>query len=79
MLAKLTGQEVPFEWGQGQIDAFEHLQRTRTDAPIIIFPNFDQPFVIEMDASDNAVGTCLIQRKGIIHPTAYFSKQMHKA
>ncbi|GJT47566.1 reverse transcriptase domain-containing protein [Tanacetum coccineum] len=42
--------------------AFQTLERKLTEAPILIAPNWDQPFEILCDASDYAIGAVLGQR-----------------
>nr|GEX46721.1 reverse transcriptase domain-containing protein [Tanacetum cinerariifolium] len=51
-----------------------------TEAPILIAPNWDQPFEIMCDASDFAVGAVLGQRiKKYFRPIHYASKTMTQA
>ena len=48
--------------------------------PILKFPDLNQPFIVEVDASNHAVGGILSQ-KGLIeqlHPVAYFSTALRK-
>lgn len=79
-LTALTRKNVPFEWKQEQQEAFDYLRSRLLDAPILVFPDYDLPFVIYTDASDYAVGAALMQMRGSkLHPIAYFSKQMNSA
>ncbi|GJS53819.1 reverse transcriptase domain-containing protein [Tanacetum coccineum] len=56
--------------------AFQHL----TEAPILIAPNWDQPFEIMCDASDYAIGAVLGQRiEKHFRPIHYASKTMTEA
>ena len=44
-------------------------------SPVLKLPDFTNPFVVEHDASDIAVGAVLLQLyDGGLHPVAYFSK-----
>ena len=49
--------------------------------PVLKFPNSNAPFVIEIDASDFAVGGILSQKQsdGAIYPVAYFSNTLDTA
>ena len=47
-------------------------------APILAYPNFDLPFVLETDASIQGLGAILSQkqRDGLVHPVAYASRAL---
>nr|GFA15027.1 reverse transcriptase domain-containing protein [Tanacetum cinerariifolium] len=56
------------------------LKEKLTEAPILIAPNWDQPFELMCDASDYAVGAVLGQRvKKHFRPIHYASKTMNQA
>ncbi|GJS59988.1 reverse transcriptase domain-containing protein [Tanacetum coccineum] len=60
--------------------AFQTLKKKLTEAPILIAPNWDQPFEIMCDASDYAIGAVLGQRiEKHFRPIHYASKTMTKA
>ena len=51
-----------------------------TSAPILKHPDPALAFVLEVDASENAVGAILSQRQGpksLLHPVAFFSKKLN--
>ncbi|GJZ00452.1 reverse transcriptase domain-containing protein [Tanacetum coccineum] len=59
---------------------FQTLKKKLTEAPILIAPNWDQPFEIICDASDYAIGTVLGQRvEKHFRPIHYASKTMTEA
>jgi hypothetical protein len=62
-----------FQWSDKAIGVFHALQQALTTAPILQLPDFDQPFVVECDASGAGVGAVLHQGSGAI---AYFSRQI---
>nr|GFB68772.1 reverse transcriptase domain-containing protein [Tanacetum cinerariifolium] len=62
------------------IQAFRTLKDKLTEAPILIAPNWDQPFELMCDASDFAVGAILGQRiEKHFRPIHYASKTMNQA
>ncbi|GJU37364.1 reverse transcriptase domain-containing protein [Tanacetum coccineum] len=62
------------------IQAFQTLKKKLTEAPILIAPNWDQPFELMCDASDYAIGAVLGQRiEKHFRPIHYASKTMTEA
>ncbi|GKB08459.1 reverse transcriptase domain-containing protein [Tanacetum coccineum] len=60
--------------------AFQTLKKKLIEAPILIAPNWDQPFEIMCDASDYAIGAVLGQRiEKHFRPIHYASKTMTEA
>nr|GEU73207.1 hypothetical protein [Tanacetum cinerariifolium] len=61
-------------------EAFRTLKDKLTEAPILIAPNWDQPFELMCDARDYAVGAVLGQRIDThFRPIHYASKTMNQA
>nr|GFA65140.1 reverse transcriptase domain-containing protein [Tanacetum cinerariifolium] len=68
------------EVDKAKIEAFRTLKEKLTEAPILIAPNWDQPFELMCDASDYALGAVLGQRiKKHFRPIHYASKTMNQA
>src|SRR5581483_7725921 len=61
-LTKLLEKDAPFIFDENCIHAFETLKQHLTNAPIMVPPDWNQPFEIMCDASDYAVGAVLGQR-----------------
>ena len=61
--------------------AFDRLKAALTGAPVLQEVDPMKPFVIETDASDFAIESCLLQRAedGKLHPIAYESRKLSDA
>nr|GFC97892.1 reverse transcriptase domain-containing protein [Tanacetum cinerariifolium] len=71
----LLEKNSPFIFSNECIQAFRTLKDKLTEAPILIAPNWDQPFELMCDASDFAVGAVLGQRiEKHFRPIHYASK-----
>lgn len=60
-----------FEWSVLARQAFVALKQALATAPVLSLPDFEQPFIVQTDASGLAMGAVLLQGD---HPIAYFSK-----
>jgi hypothetical protein len=77
-LISLTKKEVLFEWTMEQQKAFEELKQILSTEPLLVYPDFSQPFIVACDASTKTVGTVLSQvRNGEEKPIAYCSRQLN--
>nr|GEW14932.1 reverse transcriptase domain-containing protein [Tanacetum cinerariifolium] len=69
-----------FVFSKDCVQAFQTLKKKLTEAPILIAPNWDQPFELMCDASDFVVGAVLGQRiEKHFRPIHYASKTMTEA
>jgi hypothetical protein len=76
-LTDLTKDNVTFVWSSDQEAAFRKLKSTMAEAPVLILPDPNLPFVINTDASGFAVGAVLQQDQGRgLQPIAFLSKKM---
>ena len=80
-LTTLTSTKAQFLWTPETETAFTTLKTRFSMAPILIMPNPELQFILEVDASDTGVGAVLSQRgpDGKVHPCAYFSCRLSPA
>ena len=75
----LTSKGLKFTWTEEHDKAFRTLKKRLLEAPILAFPNFELPFIIDTDASDTALGAVLSQViDGIEYPIAFESRVLTK-
>ena len=67
------GAKAKFFWAESQQKAFIELKDCLCTAPVLTLPDLQQPFEVETDASDYAVGAVLTQHG---HPMAYHSETL---
>ena len=62
------------------LEAFHELKTALTEAPVLAYADFTQPFLLETDASSKGLGAVLSQKKedGRFHPVAYGSRSLAK-
>jgi len=75
VLNELTKKDVPWEWTDEREEAFQTLKRLICKEPVLLMSQLEQPFELEVDASNYAVGATLNQKDefGQWHPVAYYS------
>ena len=79
-LTNLLKKNVSFLWTDVCQKAFISLKDVLCHHPVLKSPDFDRPFSLAVDASDEAAGAVLLQhdKDNIEHPVAYFSKKFNK-
>ena len=62
------------------LEAFDHLKAACLQAPILAFPYFNRPFLLEMDTSGKGLGAVLSQKQadGWYHPITYTGRVMNE-
>ena len=79
-LHRLTEKAQGFQWTNQCDDAFRELKQRLTSAPILAFPDFSQPFILDTDASQTGIGAVLSQvQEGQERVVAYASRTLSKA
>ena len=77
-LHHLTGKGVPFQWSPEAESAFTRLKLCLASAPVRCFPLPDAQFILDTDASGNAIGVVLSQvQEGQERVVAYYSRTIN--
>ena len=79
-LHRLTEKCTHFQWTNECQKAFDCLKQCLTTAPVLTFPNYSKPFILDTDASDAGIGAVLSQLddSGREHVIAYASSTLSK-
>ena len=64
-LTRLTSTKVRFTWEPEAEEAFRSLKGRFTSAPILVHPDPERQFIVEVDASKTGVGAVLSQSSGL--------------
>ena len=80
-LYDLLGDEVkmgPVTLTPEAEEAVQILKEKITSAPVLVFPDFNKPFLLETDASKEGLGAVLSQKQddGCYHPVAFGSRTL---
>ena len=82
-LFRLTNKDVRFVWSSDAQLAFDRLTEALCAAPVLALPRFGEEageFILECDASDDAIGAVLLQKQdGEERVIAYGSRKMSKS
>ena len=57
----LTEKTAAFEWTESAQLAFEELRGRLVSAPVLAFPDYSKPFILDTDASEAGIGAVLSQ------------------
>ncbi|KAK4326756.1 hypothetical protein Pmani_002773 [Petrolisthes manimaculis] len=79
-LTSLLKKDVPFQWSETRQKSFCDLKHALTSAPVLAYPDFSKPFILNTDASYSGLGAVLMQKhQGKNSPIAYASRTLNKA
>jgi len=79
-LFALTHKGSEFIWSTECENVFKQLKSLLTDAPLLVFPDFEKEFILEIDASGQGLGAVLVQEQdnGTTAPIAYASRTLQR-
>ncbi|KAK3511404.1 hypothetical protein QTP70_007228 [Hemibagrus guttatus] len=78
----LRNKPKSLAWSPATEEAFNLLKKAFTTAPLLVHPDPNKPFIVEVDASTTGVGAVLSQQQGNpsrLHPCAFFSRKLSPA
>ena len=75
-LTGLTRQDVTWQWGDEQRQAFLKVKEMLTNAPLLVHPDPTKPYEVICDASLEGLGAVLLQEG---KPIAYDSRKLTSA
>lgn len=75
-LRSVLKKDIAFVWDHEQTEAMEKIKAVLTETPVLKFYNVKKDVVIQTDASQNGLGSCLLQEN---HPVAYASRALTEA
>lgn len=79
-LHRLTEKKTEYRWSEEADDAFRELKRRLVSAPILAYPRYSDPFILDTDASDRGIGAVLSQiQDGKERVIGYGSRTLTKA
>lgn len=79
-LTNLLKKDKRFQWTAECQESFRKIKELLSKEPVLLAPNFNKPFTLHTDASDEGVGAALSQadENGNFRPISYFSKKLNK-
>lgn len=75
-LYDLTKKNHPFNWTTDCQTAFDSLKQRVTSPPVLAFPDFSKPFILQTDSSEFALGAVLMNHDR--RPIAFLSRSLKK-
>ena len=73
-MTNLTKLNVKYAWIGKCHEVFELLKEKLTTAPILITPQWNKPFYVYCDASNDAIGNVLVQYiLGVVDSLIYYT------
>ena len=77
---KQRNKSIGSDWNQKCQEAFDSLKSALTNPPLLAYPIYTLPFIVEVDASHDGLGAVLSQEQdGKVRPIAYASRGLRGA
>ena len=77
--SKRTAKKTLIEWTEAANSAFENLKELYTSTPILVYPDYQLPFILHTDSSSEGLGAVLCQKQeGKLRVIAYASRLVSK-
>lgn len=78
-MTELLKAKVKFVWSNECQQAFENIKSLMCSSPVLIAPQFDKTFMLQVDASQVGAGAVLLQEddQGMVRPVSFFSKKFN--
>lgn len=71
-------KKIKYRWSQEAEEAFLNLKTLLTSAPVMSCPDYNKPFIIQCDASNEGIGAVLCQKSvDSDQPVAYISRKLN--
>uniref|UniRef100_A0A5S6QWK9 RNA-directed DNA polymerase n=1 Tax=Trichuris muris TaxID=70415 RepID=A0A5S6QWK9_TRIMR len=78
-LYELLRKENRWEWSRTRENSFQVLKEALIGAPVLTLPDWQNPFILDVDASNDCLGAVLAQKMDDDeHPVAYASRTLSK-
>jgi transposase InsO family protein len=79
-LVRLTKKGIKFVWTEEQQGVWDALKLDLCSAPLIRFPDFERPFVVQTDACGYGLGAVLVQKfDDGEHPVLFLSRSLSES
>ncbi len=75
----LTEKNRVFSWSEAEQIAFDKLKQALITSPVLAYPNAEDKFILDTDASNHGLGAVLSQvQNGVERVVAYYSRTLNK-
>lgn len=75
-LSRLTSSTIKWQWTEVEQKAFETMKRIIARETLLVYPDFNMPFIIHTDASHFQLGAVISQNN---KPIAFYSRKLNPA